>query len=162
MAITMTGNLRSDLAVLWLYSLRLLTMSTYYDRQSPIRSRGDLRADLAVLWLYSLWLLTMATYYGYYYDRQSPIRSRGTMALLTVATYYGYLLWQAISEQISRYERAVQSAFNDVQRVQRQTQVGDAILVEDRSPYHGSTHHGYIHSIYFDSWSRTTLLTMFT
>ena len=45
-----------------------------------------------------------------------------------MATYYGYLLWQAISEQISRYERAVQSAFNDVQRVQRQTQVGDAIV----------------------------------
>ena len=51
-----------------------------------------------------------------------------TVALLTMATYYEYLLWQAISEQISRYERAVQSAFNDVQRVQRQTQVGDAIV----------------------------------
>ena len=51
-----------------------------------------------------------------------------TVALLTMATYYGYLRWQAISEQISRYERAVQSAFNDVQRVQRQTQVGGAIV----------------------------------
>ena len=32
--------------------------------------------------------------------------------------------------------------------------------VEDRSPYYGSTHYGYTHSIYFDSWSRSTLLTM--
>ena len=81
-------------------------------------------------------LLTMATYYGLLWlllwQAISEQISRYYGSTHCGSTYYGYLLWlllwQAISEQISRYERAVQSAFNDVQRVQRQTQVGDAIV----------------------------------